>query len=221
MEPAPLKLPATPSRESNGRQAHPFLALVPGTPALGEGPRSRVYFGGSQSLSESWRETRPGPTPPGRGSPRAPVPSPPLPSPPGGPYLWRRAAGRRCVSQRPCLLQESRKNHGKEREKSRRPLLALPEREAARGRADGKPGAEGGGGAGRPPPPSATLSGPLRPPPLGMRTSAAHAWNLGACAVVPSKSVCFPLPSGAWEPREWAASCGGGAPYGVGGVSGS
>lgn len=104
--------------------------------------------------------------------------------------------------------------------KNRRPLLALPEREAARGRADGKPGAEGGGGAGRPPPPSATLSGPLRPPPLGMRRTAAHAWNLGACAVVLSKSVCFPLPSGAWEPREWAASCGGGAACGVGGVSG-
>lgn len=62
--------------------------------------------------------------------------------------------------------------------KNRRPLLALPEREAARGRADGKPGAEGGGGAGRPPPPSATLRHPLRTPPA---SASGHAQNCGAC----------------------------------------
>lgn len=71
------------------------------------------------------------------------------------------------------------------------------------------------GERGRGRPASATLPGPRRPPPLSTRGTAAHAWIWSACAVVPSNSVRFPLPSGAWEPSKCTLSCGGGAVCGV------
>lgn len=214
MESALLKLPATPSTEPNGRQAHLFLALVPGTAALGEGPRSwgkdpeaGGYLGGSQSLSAPWRESpvqarpRPAEGPRARSHrPRAALTCGAEPQ-----------AGAASPSCHACCRRAA-----KATEKNQTPAAAA----CAPGKgscpcARGREAWHGGRGRGRPA--SATLPGPRRPPPLSMRGIVAHAWNWGACAVVPTNFVRFPLPSGAWEPSKWALSCGGRAVCVVGG----
>lgn len=92
---------------------------------------------------------------------------------------------------------ELRKRHG-------RPPPALPEREA------GRPGRGREARRGRGRPASATLPGPLRPPPLSMRGTTAPARNWDACAVAPSKPLIRGPFRGPWEPSVGALSCGGG-----------
>lgn len=171
MESALLKLPATLSKEPNGRQAHLFLALVPGTGALVEGPRS---WGTSRRIPEPLctlsGDPCPSPTPRRRWSPRAPAPSSPFPKPPRGPYLWRRAAGQPRVSQLPCLLQESCKSSGKERDTDDR-CLRFRKGKLPLGAQKGSQARRAGAG-------QAGLHYPHRTSPA---SASEHARNCGAC----------------------------------------
>lgn len=134
----------------------------------GTGPRHRRVGGRTQKLgdiSENPRTSlhpvgrplpKPDPTPemvPARARPIVPVPKAsarPLPV----------AQSRRPAARLPAaMLAAGKLQKQRKRKRHRRPLLALPEREAAPRRAEGKPGAEGGGGAGRPPLPSQDLAG--------------------------------------------------------------
>ncbi|XP_060166335.1 uncharacterized protein [Globicephala melas] len=172
----------------------------PKASAQSRDPGPGGHLGGPAGLSPHRAKTLPGPR---SRSHRGRVPAPARIAP-CGLYLWHRAAGRPRVSELPCSPQGSCKSQlcGAERKRHRRPPPALPEREA------GRPGRGREAWRGRGRPASATLPGPLRPPPLSMRGTTAPARNWDACAVASSKPLLRGPPRGSWEPSVGALSCG-------------